>query len=432
MSGDSESEFTELFTQCRERTNADIHAHKAISNSSSYLWTFVFRASDNGRLFDGYSGRILFVSALAWAVLQTGRFTLPLLLPEIRRGLSLTLGQTGLVLTLLQGIYAFSQYPSGRFSDSWSRISLIIPGLGVLTLSFLLVGGTSTYSVLLLGAAILGLGKGLYSIPSRAFLSDLFGGRRGRALGFFSAGSDFGGILASVVAVLVLQYMTWRAPFLSIAVVLGFVTALYFWWSQEPYTIRRTDLNVLQTIGRLIKTPRQRRILLAYALFYFMVNGVINFLPTYLRTAKGLSPVLASGAYSLLFLVGMGAKPAAGELSDRISRRTVSLGGLLLSAISLSIVLLAHSVEGVLTATVLFAVGYKAQIPLIDATVMENAPTENVGGDLGAARGLFQGIGSLGPAYIGFMAQTYDYSIAFAGLAICLVASTVIVFFEDQ
>lgn len=379
------------------------------------------------RLTGGYTGRMLFVAALAWATLQMGRFVLPPLLPEIRADVGLTLGQTGVVLTVLQGVYAVFQYPSGRLSDRLSRATLIVPGLAVLALSFLIIGGATAYPLLVLGTAVLGLGKGLYAIPSRALLSDLFVEQRGRALGLFSAGTDLGGVVASVLSVVVIQYATWRTPFFPIAAVLGALAVLFVIWSRESYRVERTDLDVVATVRRLVATPRQRWTLVAYALFFFMVNGVINFLPTYLRAEKGLSPTLASTAFALLFLIGIAIKPASGALSDRFPRRLVSTGGMLLGAVALGAVVLADSHVMLALATVAFAVGYKSQFPVIDAILMDGAPDDNMGGDLGAARALFLGVGSLGPTYVGYVAQVADYTAAFAGLVACLVVAAAIV-----
>lgn len=378
------------------------------------------------QLTGGYAGRMLAVTALAWATLQLGRFVLPPLLPEIRADLGLTLGQTGVVLTVLQAVYALVQYPSGRLSDSWSRATLVLPGFAVLVVSFLLIGGAIAYPMLILGTAVLGLGKGLYAIPSRALLSDLFVSRRGRALGMFSAGTDLGGVLASIVAILVVGRLTWRAPFVPLALVLAGLGVAYVVWNHEPYRAGPADLEVIRTARRLLATPGQRWTLLAYALFFFMVNGVINFLPSYLRSAKGFSPALASGAFALLFVLGLAIKPLAGALSDRVPRRLVSTVGMLVGAIALGGVLLAGGPGGVAVATAAFAIGYKAQFPVIDALLLDAAPDENTGGDLGAARALFLGVGSLGPTYVGFVADEAGYAVAFLGLAGALVVAAAI------
>lgn len=378
------------------------------------------------RLVGGYTGRMLLIAALGWAAIQLARFAIPPLLPEIRADLSLSLAQAGVVLTVLQGVYAFVQYPSGRLSDDWTRATLLLPSFLVLAISILLIGSATGFLFLIAGMAVFGLGKGLYAIPARALMSDLFVERRGRALGIFSAGTDLGGVLASAAAVVAVAFATWRAVFVPIALVLAALGVVFFAWNEESYATRRSDLEFLSTARRLLATPRQRQALLAFVLFYFMVNGVLNFLPEYLRATKGLSAELASAAFALLFAFGIVVKPASGAVSDRVPRQLVSIGGMILAMASLALVLVVDSLVGIGVAIALFAIGYKAQFPVIDAILLDAAPAENMGGDLGAARAMFLGVGSLGPAFVGYVADRFDFTVAFAALVVALVLASAI------
>lgn len=96
---------------------------------------------------------------------------------------------------------------------------------------------------------------------------------------------------------------------------------------------------------------------------------------------------------------------------------TAALGG----------VVLVSSVPALAGCVIALALGYKTQFPIVDAILLDAAPDANVGGDLGAARALFLGIGSLGPAYVGVVASTIGYAAAFAGLAACLLVAAGII-----
>jgi predicted MFS family arabinose efflux permease len=379
--------------------------------------------SDEERLVGGYTGRMLAVLALAWATMQLARFAVPPLLPEVRADLSMSLTEAGIALTVLQGVYAVFQYPSGRLSDSWSRATLLAPSFLVLAVGCLLMGGARGFLVFVAGTAVFGLGKGLYAIPSRAMLSDLFVQRRGRALGVFSAGTDLGGVLASAAAVVAIAYASWRVVFLPVALLLVAMLVLFFVWNREPYVVHGADLEILATARRLLATRRQRWTIAAFVCFYFMVNGVLNFLPEYLRETKEFSPALASGTYALLFAFGLFVKPASGALSDRFRRHTVSVVGMVVAAAALALLVAAGTLVGVAAAIVCFAFGYKAQFPVIDAILLDAAPDAKTGADLGAARTLFLGIGSLGPTFVGVVAERLDFTVAFAGLAGALVVA---------
>lgn len=394
-------------------------------------------ARTDERLLTGHSGRMLGTLALAWAVLQTGRLLLSPLLPAILDSLAITTVGAGVALGALQVVYAAAQYPSGRLSDSLTRASLILPGLAVLVAAFSLLLVTPTYAVFVAATTLLGLGKGLFAIPSRALLSDLFVARRGQALGLYTAGTDLGGLLAAALAVVAVGSTTalagttavgavpggWRAPYALVVAALGTTAVAYALWTREPLALGGASVAVVATVTRLLSAREQRESLVAFTLFYFVVGAWVNFLPTYLAEAKGLTAPTPQLLFSVVFVVGIGTKPAAGVVSDRLPRRLVSVVGLGVAAASLVAVTVLDSVAGIALAIGLFALGYKTQFPIVDAVVLDAAPTENLGGDLGAARALFLGVGAFGPVYMGAVAAGPGYGVGFAGLVVCLVVA---------
>jgi predicted MFS family arabinose efflux permease len=220
-----------------------------------------------------------------------------------------------------------------------------------------------------------------------------------------------------------LEVAGWRAPFVPVAVTLGLVGLLYGVWNRDSLRLGRTDVAFVATVRRLATTREQRETLAAYALFYFMVGAWINFLPTYLVEAKGLASPLPEVLFAVVFVVGVGAKPVAGTLSDRLPRRVIAVVGLLLAVGSLVAVVALESLVALTAAIALFALGYKTQFPIVDAILLDAAPDANAGGDLGAARALFLGVGALGPVYMGVVSTAFGYPLAFAGLVGCLLVA---------
>jgi predicted MFS family arabinose efflux permease len=371
----------------------------------------------------GYARRMLVVVSLGWATLQTGRFLLSPLLPTIITDLGITEATAGIALAIFQGSYAVVQYPSGEYSDRWNRTTLIVPGMVIIAVGFGLFGLTTGLATFLLASTVVGLGKGLFAIPSRALLSDLFTDDRGRALGIYAAGTDAGGLLSSGIAVLALTYFTWRTPFFPIAVGLAVLTVVYAVTTRDGYHVGETTLDLRGTVGRLVESSRQRETLVAFALFYFMVGGFINFVPTYLARAKGFSESLAGLTFAIVFAVGFAVKPAAGILGDRISRRAVAVGGLSVAAAAMAALVLVGSNLAIWVAIGVFALGYKTGFPLADAIILDGAPADGTGADLGAARALFLIANAIGPAYVGIVATYASYDLAFAGFVVCLVAA---------
>jgi MFS family permease len=314
--------------------------------------------------------------------------------------------------------------------------------LVVLTTAFLLVGTAAGLVAFALGTLTLGLGKGLFAVPSRAQLSDLFVGRRGQALGVYTSGTDLGGILAAIVGVVVTgggvvvadeigltpTTLGWRTPFRYIAVVLALATVGYVIWNRESYRLGRPDLRLRSTIQRLVTTRTQRELVVAFSLFHFIVGAWINFLPTYLARGKGFPESQAAALFAVVFVVGIVVKPLSGLLSDRLSGRLVAACALLFSILGLAGVTVTAAPVAVVAAIALYALGYKSVFPIADRLLLDAAPTADAGADLGVARGLFIGVGAIGPIYMGVTATVLNYGAAFVGLGLCHLLAAALLF----
>ncbi|MDQ2054535.1 MFS transporter [Halobellus sp. H-GB7] len=371
---------------------------------------------------------MLVAVSLGWAILQTGRFLISPLLPTIIADLGITEATAGIALSIFGGSYALVQYPSGEYSDRWNRATLIVPGLVVLAVGFALFGLTNGVVLFFVAATVVGIGKGLFAIPSRALLSDLFTKQRGRALGIYAAGTDAGGLISSGVAILALTYASWRTPFFPVAIGLGLLTAAYAATTRDGYHVGETSLDVSGTVGRLVESPQQRETLVAFSLFYFMVGGIINFIPTYLAQTKGFSQSLAGLTFAIVFAIGLAVKPLAGSLGDRFSRRGIAVAGLLVAATGLTALVVASATVAIWFTVAFLALGYKAGFPLADAIIVDDAPDGGMGADLGAARALFLGANAVGPAYVGIVATYGSYDLAFGGFVACLLVAAWLLF----
>ena len=379
------------------------------------------------RLFTGYTGRLFLSVSFGWLMIQLGRQLLPPLLPTIVEDLAITSTQAGFALTLLWGLYALCQYPSGRFSDKLSRKTLLSAGLSLLTIGFLIINNTKAYPAFLIGSAVVGLGAGLYPTAARALVSDLFVDRRGQAFGIHTALGDLGNAAAAGVAVAALVVTTWQTAFLPVVSGLVVILIVIHLWDQESYALTPVDLGLRSTGYRLFEAPRMRWLLVAYALYAFTWQSITGFLPTFLQAQKGFSIGLASTGFATFFIIGTLIKPASGLLGDRFGRPVVAVSALGIGITGLVSMLVAEKSFLIFLGIIIFAVGLMAFPPVMQAYFMDIFPAENMGGDLGAMRTIYIGFGSIGPTYIGYVADIQSYTWAFAGLVICMLVSAGVV-----
>lgn len=382
---------------------------------------------DRERLVTDYSGRLFLTISGGWLFIQMGRQLVPPLLPNIITDLAITSTKAGLAITIMWGVYALGQYPSGRLSDRLSRKTLLVSGLVFLVIGFLILSRTNTFLMLLFGAGIVGLGAGLYPTAARALISDLFTARRGQAFGLHTASGDLGSAAAAGLAILAVTVATWQEAFLPIPFLLGGTLLAVHAWGREEYQLKRASLGIQSSGRRLFGNERLRWLLIAYILFAFTWQSAVAFLPTFLQFDKGFSVGLASSGFALLFIIGTLVKPVSGLFGDWFGRATVSVSGLVLGGVGLTVVLVVKSTLLVFGGIAIFAAGLMAFPPVMQAFLMDIFPDESMGGDLGAIRTFYIGFGSLGPTYVGYVADFSSYTMAFTGLLACMLLSATIV-----
>jgi predicted MFS family arabinose efflux permease len=384
------------------------------------------------RLFLGRSGRLSVVLALGSVGTELSRQLLPPLLPAIVADLSLSPSRVGGALTVMWLCFAAMQYPAGRSADQLSSRTMLSAGSAVMVLALTLLTLVDSYATFVLATATLGIGVGLFIVPMRVLLSDLFVDRRGQAFGLNTAAAMGGGGLAAGLSILALRYAGWRLAFLPVALLVVAVFVFVHRYGHEPYIVRGVDFNLRGTVERVFRDRQVLRLVASYSMVIFTWQAAFSFLPTFLQVNKEFSSSAASGGFALLFLVGLVVMPAAGGLSDRVrSRPLVGLGSTTLAATGLAAMVIAATTPVVVVGLVLFAAGLLSYPPVMQAHMMDLFPDSSMGGDFGAFRTVYFGVASLGPAYVGVVAEFADYAVAFAGLVACLLVSAGVLLYSS-
>ncbi|TYL36310.1 MFS transporter [Natronococcus pandeyae] len=363
-----------------------------------------------------------------FGTIAVGLLIMAPLLPAIIADLAITPFQAGIGLSVMWGLNALGQYPGGRVSDVTSRKTVLVFGLVGFVIGFGVVMASATFVGYLVGIAVLGLCSGVYPATGYTLLSELYAERRGKAFGIYTAFWDVGGGLSAGFATAALAAGEWRLafpPVIGLTIVAAF---LIHSWSDEPHSLSRVRFDVRETIGRVVLGRKSKQLIVAFCLFFLTWQGAVSFLPTFLQQEKGLSAGTAATAFASLFLVGMVTKPLSGNLGDRFGRLRTAICALTIGTAGLVALTIAQSTWALLGAVVLFAIGLMSVTPPLLAYVMATFPDSNAGADIGSFRTIYMGIGSLGPAYVGFIADLSTYAVAFGGLLVSLLASTVLVF----
>jgi len=381
-------------------------------------------ATGGERLVTGYTGRILLLLSVGTTIAMTARLALAPVLPRIIADLGISPALAGAALTVMWAMVALCRYPGGRLADRLSRKTVLAAGLASATAGAALMTGANSYPAFLLAAAVVGLGLGLYLPAAVVSISDLFVERRGQAYGIYEGFFNLGGVVAAGFALLVPAVVGWRDGYVVLVGLLAVVGLLVHRWSDEPYAVGVPSLGLRESVARVFRTRGTRRITVAFVLLAFAYEGVIAFLPTFLRIETGVSPALASNAFAGFFVVGMAANPVAGGLGDRFGALRVAAASGLASAAGLGLLVAADGRLLALAGVAVLAAGLTANWPVMLTHLMDRIPSTSLGGDFGVVGTVFIAVGSLGSTFVGLVAERAGYEAAFLGLAVPLLAYT--------
>ncbi len=132
----------------------------------------------------------------------------------------------------------------GKILDTCSRETVILPCLFSLAISMALLAFSTTLPMFILVAVLWGTGVAFLYPALVAYALDRAGSSRGPAMGTFTALTDLGAGMGSVIMGIVLQWTNYPIMFSCLALT-GIINLLYFY-----FAIRKKPQSLLSPVGR--------------------------------------------------------------------------------------------------------------------------------------------------------------------------------------
>jgi CP family cyanate transporter-like MFS transporter len=336
----------------------------------------------------------------------------PLVAP-IMLDLSLSYTQMGVIAGAWQLVYIFTAQPLGLLIDRLGVYRSLLLGGVIISASSLLRALTSGFWGLFASVALFGVGGPLVSIGTPKLISVWFSGaERGTASGINASASAVGSMAAlALTNSLALPALgEWRAVFLGYGALSVAVTAIWLLLGRRSSSLENKANSSPLGAGqrgevRYLLRHRNVWILVGIGVAAFLTNHALkNWLPRVLEL-KGLSPVDAGYATSVLALSGILGSLTIPRLSYRMRSRRLMIALILLVS-GASILAIGMGAGGSLWAG-LVCTGFlmRSLMPLLLLMLME---MPEVGAErMGAVGGLFFSLGEiggfLGPFMMGYM-----------------------------
>ncbi|OAR27712.1 MFS transporter [Streptomyces sp. ERV7] len=386
----------------------------------------------------GPRGRRAFGGAFGGYALDSyDYFTLPLSMVAIGAYFGLDHGQTGLLTTVTLVVSAVGGALAGILADRIGRVKALM--ITVITYAVFTVacGFAPTYETLMVCRALQGFGFGGEWAVGAILVAEYASAKdRGRTLGAVQSAWAAGWALAVIVYTLVFHYVdadtAWRVMFWTGALPALLVVYIRRNVSDAPEAAaQRAASSGRGSFAAIFKKDLLRATFFATLLSTGVQGGyytLATWVPTYLKTERGLTVVGTGGYLTFLISGAFLGYLTGGVLSDRLGRkRNIQLFAVL-SAVCILVYTHIPSGANTLLLVLGFPLGFcmSAIFSGFGSFLSELYPTAVRGTGQGFTYNSGRAVGAFLPTFVGYLSDSWGVggalTLGAAGYALAFVA----------
>ncbi|MFJ9083176.1 MFS transporter [Streptomyces sp. NPDC102384] len=359
---------------------------------------------------------------LAWIVDYIDRLVINLALPHIGTEFGIDRTQQGMVLSAFFLAYAACQIPGGLLADRFGSKRILLWAMLIWSVFTALTGTAWSFAALVVIRVLFGAGQGIFPAAAMKAVAERTGSReRMTASGWISSSNSFGAVVAPLIAGPVIALWGWRMSFYAVAG-LGVATFVLVQLLLPP--ARPTAQTEAAGGGggtrALLATPAMWLYVGMLFGYGMLAWGLNSWVPSYLQTERGLSLESSGLLTALPALFGGIAMILSGWCADRLKGRPAVLVAPSMTVAGVAVLAMTQA-EGLVAFETLLCLAFAACTFCF--TPIFAVPLRTLSTRLsGAASGMInfggQSAGILVPMLMGYLADAYSFTVAFAVLAL--------------
>ena len=323
----------------------------------------------------------------------------------------LALGGSQFEAGLVSGALAFTALllrpVIGWLTDAWRRRPLVLVGTFCYGLASIVYAMAGSVPMLVLGRVVHGFGLCNYTTAANAYVADIAPAtRRGEAVGVFAAAQAFGLITGPTIGFLVIGQMGFASLFYFSAglAFAAFAVSLFArerrrqpWARRLPWTPRTgiVSLNALPMAWTSLCLGLGFGPVSAFIAIYASGRGVEN--PGLYFTIQAIALLLS--------------RTFSGHMADRRGRAVVLVPGVVVLALALAILPIAHDFAHFMVSAALYGLGFGMAQPATMALLIDQVRPEERGMAMSTYfTGFDLGI-SVSSLLLGLVSQTWGFDV---------------------
>ncbi|WP_249312895.1 MFS transporter [Lederbergia citrea] len=337
-----------------------------------------------------HKGLTIFAIGSIPLILVLGNSMLIPVLPKMKAELDVSQFKISLVITVFSIAAAIAIPILGYLSDRFSRKAIIIPALILYGTGGILAGAaaawfSNTYTWILAGRVLQGIGAAGTAPIAMALAGDLFkGGEQSKVLGIVEASNGFGKVVSPIIGSL-LALIVWYAAFFAFPIFCLISILLTMFFVKE-----KKDEKEPQPVGKYIKglisvfKTEGRWLFVAYltgATCLFTLFGILFYISDILEKDHQIDGVLKGGilAVPLLFMT-VTSYITGSKIGKKMKlMKTMIIVGMLLMTVSFATLIFFKSLIPFFAVLVISSVGTGLVLPCINSFITGSVPAERRG-----------------------------------------------------
>jgi len=385
------------------------------------------------RIAEGTAFSIILALSFSHMLNDMMQSLVPALYPMIKNSYGLSFVQIGLMTTAMQVTSSMLQPVVGMAADRKPQPYSLAVGMGATLTGLLLLAHADTYSSLLFGSALVGIGSAVFHPEASRIARLASGGRHGLAQSLFQVGGNFGSAAGPILAAFIViprgqASVGW---FCSAALLAMIVLFLVGNWYRREHSLPRRIRH-----GASAPNLTRRHIALSLAILLALVfskafyQASLGTYYTFYLISKFHLAVASAQVYLFIFLASVALGTLiGGPLGDRIGRKAV-IWGSILGAVPFALMLPYANLFWTPILTVIIGATMASASSAIIVYGIDLVP-----GKIGTMAGLFFGLGfgmaGIGAAALGKLADATSIDLVYQVCAFLPLIGLLTVFLPD-
>lgn len=360
---------------------------------------------------------ILFIISIAHLLNDMVQSIIPSIYPVIKDKYGFTFGQIGIITLVFQMTSSILQPFVGRFADRHPQPFSLSTGMVFTLLGCIMLSVANSYSLILVAVGVIGCGSSIFHPEASRIAQMAAGGKKGLAQSIFQVGGNGGSAIGPLLAaVVVIPFGQPSIAWFSIVALIAGISLIPVgkWYKKQIDRIKTESVApnpaVLALSSRKIHLAIFILCILTFSKYFYMASMTSYF--TFFLIDKFGIDIKLSQLCLFAFMAAVAAGTViGGSIGDRYGRKYVIWGSILGAApFALALPYVNFTCTIILAMIIGLVISSAFSAILVYATELK---PDKIGMMAGLFFGLNFGLGGIGSAFFGWLADKTSIEFIF-------------------